>query len=104
MPQICEIKKIDRFLSEDSTEKVFILCDESGSARKASKVLQEVAELGEKEIVVLIGPEGGFSSEEFRKMRELKNLFSINLGPRILRADTAMVAALALSQEGLGDW
>ncbi len=96
---ISEIKKLDKFLSEaKNSEKILILCDESGSALKASKVLSKINFTG-KEVVILVGPEGGFSAEEFSKMRELKNLHSISLGPRILRADTAMIAALALVQE-----
>jgi 16S rRNA (uracil1498-N3)-methyltransferase len=102
-PKFCAVKKLEKFLNENSAEKIFILCDESGIAKKASEVLKNIV-VGEKEIVILIGPEGGFSPEEFAKMREWKNLFSINLGPRILRADTAFIAALALVQEHLGDW
>lgn len=103
-PQIFEIKKLDKFLNEkESADKIFILCDESGQAKKASEVLPKINEPG-KEIVILIGPEGGFSEGEFAKMRGLKNLFSISLGPRILRADTAMISALTLVQEFLGDF
>jgi 16S rRNA (uracil1498-N3)-methyltransferase len=103
-PQICEIKKLDKFLSDkNSDEKIFILCDESGEASKASDILQKISHT-KKEIVILIGPEGGFSADEFTKMRSLKNLHSISLGPRILRADTAMICALTLVQEFLGDW
>jgi 16S rRNA (uracil1498-N3)-methyltransferase len=58
----------------------------------------------EKEIIVLIGPEGGFSKSEFEKMRALKNVYSLSLGSRILRADTAIISALTLVQEFLGDF
>ncbi len=103
-PKVLEIKKLDKFLSDQKTsEKILILCDESGQASKASEVLQKIGKQ-EKEIVILIGPEGGFSKEEFVKMRVLKNLFAISLGPRILRADTAMISALTLVQEFLGDF
>ncbi len=103
-PQIFEIKKLDKFLADpNNSEKIFILCDESKEARKASEVLSKIS-VSEKEIVVLIGPEGGFAPEEFSKMRQLKNLHAISLGPRILRADTAMIAALTLVQEFLGDF
>jgi len=103
-PQVFEVKKLDKFLGdENAAKKIFILCDESGEASKASEVLQKI-EKSQKEIVILIGPEGGFSKEEFAKMRELKNLFAISLGPRILRADTAMISALTLVQEFLGDF
>lgn len=102
IPKILEIKKLDKFLSEAS-DKILILCDESGEASKASEVLQKI-DVKNKEIVILIGPEGGFCPEEFDRMRQLKNVFAISLGPRILRSDTAMVSALTLVQEFLGDF
>lgn len=101
---LCEVKKLDKFLSEKNcAEKIFILCDESGKAEKASKILSKINPKNQ-EIVILIGPEGGFSENEFAKMRGLENLHSISLGPRILRADSAMIAAITLVQEFLGDW
>ena len=100
-PEIFPLKKLEKFLCEDEIEKkILILCDESGQGAKASEVLPALRDR-EKEIVVLIGPEGGFSESEFSKMRQLKNLFAISLGPRILRADTAMISALTLVQEFL---
>lgn len=101
--EILEIKKLERFLNEDSKEKIFILCDESGQGLQAKEFLPKI-KTENKEIVILIGPEGGFSESEFAKMRLLNNLYSLSLGPRILRADTAMIAALALVQEFLGDF
>ena len=53
---------------------------------------------------MLIGPEGGFAEEEREALLERPNVVRIALGPRILRADTAAVAALALVQAVLGDW
>ncbi len=103
-PQVNDVKKLEKFLSEkESSEKIFILCDESGQGAKASEVLSKI-DAAAQEIVILIGPEGGFSATEFAKMRELKNLYPISLGPRILRADTAMISALTLVQEFLGDF
>ena len=55
-------------------------------------------------ISVLIGPEGGFADEERLMLAKLPNVVPIALGPRILRADTAAVSALALVQAVLGDW
>lgn len=98
-----EVKKLEKYLSDGNEDKIFILCDESGSASKASAELSKIKSSG-KEIVVLIGPEGGFSESEFAFMRQIKNLHAISLGPRILKADTAIVAALTLVQEFLGDW
>lgn len=103
-PQINDVKKLGKFLSEkEAAEKIFILCDESGQGLKASEILPKIA-VTEREIVILIGPEGGFSTAEFEKMRTLKNLYPISLGPRILRADTAIISALTLVQEFCGDF
>jgi 16S rRNA (uracil1498-N3)-methyltransferase len=55
-------------------------------------------------LAVLIGPEGGFAEEEREALLKRPNLVRIALGPRILRADTAAVASLALVQAVLGDW
>jgi len=98
-PQILPLKKLESFLKEkDAEQKIFILCDESGQGSKASVILPKILDQ-EKEIVVLVGPEGGFSESEFTKMRTLKNLYPISLGPRILRADTAIISALTLVGE-----
>lgn len=103
-PQIFDVKKLDKFLADaKNSEKIFILCDESGKGAKASEILSKI-NAEKKEIVILVGPEGGFSKEEFAKMYELKNLYPIGLGPRILRADTAIISALTLVQEFLGDF
>ena len=53
---------------------------------------------------MLIGPEGGFAEEERTALMQQPNIVRLSLGPRILRADTAAVAALALVQAVLGDW
>lgn len=66
-----------------------------------------VAALAERKpapLAVLIGPEGGFDEAERKLIRARPNTLPISLGPRILRADTAAVAALALVQAVLGDW
>lgn len=104
-PKIHEIKKLEKFLSETETsDKILILCDESGQGKKASEILPKIFVKKNQEIVILVGPEGGFSKEEFQKMRNLQNVYSLTLGPRILRADTAIISALTLVQEFLGDF
>ena len=103
-PAIVPPEKLAKFLDEEgSSEKIFILCDESGQGKKASEILSAIT-TNQKEIVILIGPEGGFAKEEFTQMRQLKNLYPISLGPRILRADTAIISALTLVQEFCGDF
>ena len=53
---------------------------------------------------ILIGPEGGFSETERRRIGAMPQTFAVSLGPRVLRADTAAVAAMTLWQSSLGDW
>lgn len=107
-PQVLEVKKLDKFLSEaEIAEKILILCDESKEASKAGttlSMLRQAQHDTNPEIVILVGPEGGFSAAEFAKMHQLKNLYPISLGSRILRADTAIIAAITLVQEFLGDF
>lgn len=105
-PQILPLQKLDKILADDSN-KIFILCDESHQGSKAEIILKKLAqnpEIKTTELVILIGPEGGFSETEFGRMRQKNNLVSMSLGPRILRADTAIISALTLAQEFLGDF
>lgn len=107
-PKMNDLLKLDKFLqAPESDNKIFILCDESGQGEKASIILPKIKSENpnsSKEFVILIGPEGGFAPEEFEKMRAMENLHSLSLGPRILRTDTAIISALTLVQEFLGDF
>jgi 16S rRNA (uracil1498-N3)-methyltransferase len=76
-------------------------CDEAGEAHPLAQTLAET-EYGPAGI--LIGPEGGFSKQERAKIRSLPFVVPVTLGPRILRAETAAVAALTLWQSMVGDW
>ncbi len=84
---------------EDGRRLVF--CDES---EERADPLSILAGVGPAPLAVLIGPEGGFSVEERQLLRSRPFVIALPLGPRILRADTAAVAALALVQSALGDW
>lgn len=77
-----------------------MFCDETGGA----PVTGAVAEAGAGPWAILIGPEGGFSPDERERLRALPFTTAVSLGPRILRADTAAVAALTLWQAAVGDW
>lgn len=100
--QINPLKKLDEFLINiENSETLLIVADESNRSKKASKTFLEFDEKHQKkisEIIIFIGPEGGFCESEFKKFYALKNLISIGLGPRVLRADTAVIATLALVQ------
>jgi 16S rRNA (uracil1498-N3)-methyltransferase len=93
---------LDRFLSARSAERLLVFCDEATEVADPLKVLR--AENPAHGLDVLIGPEGGFAEEERTLLLRQARTLRISLGPRILRADTAGVAALALVQASLGDW
>ena len=83
--------------------RLLIFCDESADVADPLAVLM-AARAQRKSLSVLVGPEGGFADEERALLVGRPNVVRIALGPRILRADTAAVAALTLVQTVLGDW
>jgi 16S rRNA (uracil1498-N3)-methyltransferase len=104
---VVEDRDFEQVLEENRQKKIVLFCDESGTGKQASKLLPEIAAKAEEsdfEIQILIGPEGGFSASEFAALRASQDCFALSLGPRILRADTAALVALALVQEFLGDF
>lgn len=101
IPVIREPEKLDRLIANWDEETALIFCDESAGS---DDPLQSLAKLRGRQAAVLIGPEGGFSAVERELLRQQPFVTPIGLGPRILRADTAAVAALALVQAAIGDW
>ena len=101
IPQVAAPKKLKDLLESWPRERRIIFCDE---AEDSQNPLPALSEIREKKLALLIGPEGGFSEEERALLRSLPFVTSIPLGPRILRADTAAVAALAVIQASIGDW
>lgn len=91
---------IDSWLEKDA-DRTLIFCDEGDEGDGPIALLRS---LKAKKQAVLIGPEGGFSEEERHMLKANDFVMSIPLGPRILRADTAAVAALAVVQAACGDW
>jgi 16S rRNA (uracil1498-N3)-methyltransferase len=81
-----------------------LFCDEAEGTDNPLLTLARIKEAGPQPLAILIGPEGGFSDEERTLLRSLDFVTPIPLGPRILRADTAAVAALAVIQATVGDW
>jgi len=94
---------LDRYLSQRETARLLVFCDEAADVRSPLQVLQGGLSTTNG-IDVLIGPEGGFAEEERAILLRQPATLRLSLGPRILRADTAGVAALALVQAALGDW
>jgi len=94
---------LDRYLSQRETARLLVFCDEAADVRSPLQALQSGLS-ATNGIDVLIGPEGGFAEEERALLLRQPATLRLSLGPRILRADTAGVAALALVQAALGDW
>lgn len=101
VPNISEARALSKVLSEWNSNRPLIFCDESAEAAPMAKYSKQ---LHEKPAGLLIGPEGGFSPKERQMLRSLEFVIPITLGPRILRAETAVVSALTLWQSLVGDW
>lgn len=101
IPQTREPAKLEKLLEGWDNQRRLIFCDEGHDTHNPLPLLQS---LPRSPLGVLIGPEGGFSDQERETLRKLPFVTAIPLGPRILRADTAAVAALALIQATIGDW
>jgi len=100
---VAEPVTLDRYLSGRDGTRLLVFCDEAAETENPVQALQgEIA--AANGIDILIGPEGGFAEEERAVLLRQKRTLRLSLGPRILRADTAAVAALALVQAVLGDW
>ena len=97
LPQIAPLTKLDAMLKHWPSERALYFCDERGGAPAL-----EAIKCGRG--AVLIGPEGGFTDNENAAIRAHPNARPVSLGPRILRADTAAVAAMAVWMAKNGDW
>jgi 16S rRNA (uracil1498-N3)-methyltransferase len=109
LPEIATPIALERLLAAWVPERLLVFCDEEAPVRDPVAVLEEARNttppaLGPLPITVLVGPEGGFAEDERAGLLKLPNLVRLSLGPRILRADTAAAAVLALVQATLGDW
>jgi len=94
---------LERFLVQRAPARLLVFCDETADVADPLTALKTV-ERPIAGIDLLVGPEGGFAEEERALLLRQPRLVRLALGPRILRADTAAVAALAVIQSTLGDW
>jgi 16S rRNA (uracil1498-N3)-methyltransferase len=101
LPEIRQEATLVSALAALEPERLLVFCDEAAEQQSPLAALA-AAEPGP--LAVLIGPEGGFDEAERALIRQRPRTLVLSLGPRILRADTAAVAALALVQASLGDW
>jgi 16S rRNA (uracil1498-N3)-methyltransferase len=100
VPEVLEPAKLTSVLATWDQTRALIYCDETALIADPVEALSPL----EPPAAVLIGPEGGFTDEERRQLKSLAFVTPISLGPRIMRADTAAVAALTLAQAVIGDW
>ncbi|MBU1345525.1 MAG: 16S rRNA (uracil(1498)-N(3))-methyltransferase [Alphaproteobacteria bacterium] len=98
VPKIDDPEKLAAILDGWDASRRLMFCDETGGAPVASAITEPGP------WAILIGPEGGFSPEERDRLRALPFTAAVSLGPRILRADTAAIAAMTLWQAAVGDW
>jgi len=105
IPEIMAPLSLEKMLQTLAPERLLVFCDEDAALRDPGAALA-AHRTGQSAppLAVLIGPEGGFAEEERALLLRRNNIVQLALGPRILRADTAAVAALALVQTALGDW
>ncbi len=97
LPELAEPQKLEPLLKSWPAERMLLFADEGGGEPMARAVAPGPA-------AILIGPEGGFTDGERAAIRALPQARPVTLGPRILRADTAAVAAVSLWMAGAGDW
>lgn len=105
LAEVAEPVTLERFLAERDGTRLLIFCDEETEiASPLAALAGKGQEKTQQAVDVVIGPEGGFADDERTALLRQPNVLRLSLGPRVLRADTAAVAALALVQATLGDW
>jgi 16S rRNA (uracil1498-N3)-methyltransferase len=107
LPEIAPPISLEQMLAARKPERLLIFCDEDAEVKDPLAALAAscpAAGTAPPPLAVLIGPEGGFAEDERAALLRAPNVVRLALGPRILRADTAAVAALALVGAVLGDW
>jgi 16S rRNA (uracil1498-N3)-methyltransferase len=103
LPEIAAPLPFETAIAAVDADRLLVFCDEDAEVTDPVAALAVTGRVG-LPLAVLIGPEGGFAEQERAALLKRPNVARIALGPRILRADTAAVAALALVQAVLGDW
>lgn len=95
---------LEHYLAQRDPNRRLLFCDERAPSENPIATLGGATSGAQGGIDLLIGPEGGFSEEERAGLLRQAKISRLSLGPRILRADTAAVAAMAIAQATLGDW
>ena len=100
VPEVGELRRLGDVLSAWPSDRQLLFCDET----RVGEAPADLSALSRGPWAILIGPEGGFSEDERARLQAMEMSHVMSLGPRILRADTAAVAAMTLWQNALGDW
>jgi 16S rRNA (uracil1498-N3)-methyltransferase len=100
VPDVLEPAPLAKVLAQWDSSRSLIYCDETASVTNPVEALKHIT----APAAVLVGPEGGFTNEERAHLKSLPFVTAISLGPRIMRADTVAIAALAVVQAVIGDW
>jgi len=103
IPEVDEARDLEALLAAWPEDRILLVADESGAGRPLPEVLSALPKRPGGH-AILIGPEGGFASSELDAIAKLPFAIGVDLGPRILRAETAAIAALACFQALAGDW
>lgn len=106
VPDVAEIRSLENLLENWPEDRLIMFCDEGGAELSVKDAAREVSAWQDRpqKWAILIGPEGGFTPEERTLIRRQAGVVPVSLGPLILRADTAAVAALSLWHSFFGDW
>ena len=101
VPELRAPEALDRVLADWPAERPLVVCDETGAGEPIGEAVRRLATTP---VAFLVGPEGGFGQTELDALGKLSFVTRIGLGPRVLRAETAALAALAVFQAIAGDW
>lgn len=104
VPEVRDEVRLEAWLAAWPVDGALVFCDEDAEGGDALAALTRARSEEGAPLALLIGPEGGFDEDERRALLDRSRVLRLSLGPRILRADTAAVAAMALVQATLGDW
>jgi 16S rRNA (uracil1498-N3)-methyltransferase len=102
LPEIADPVPLSHLIAHRDPERYLVFCDEDAERADPLAVLGAVPR--HSPLALLVGPEGGFADDERAELLKLPRVVRLALGPRVLRADTAAVAALAVVQAVVGDW
>ena len=101
VPEVCNMQTFGKMIADWPQDRILVVADETGGGKPPLEIMPV---LRDSRLAVLIGPEGGFDPEEIKQLMMLPGTRRMSLGPRILRSDTAALAALSCIQALCGDW